>query len=276
MPTIAEMLAVQYRQQVEIWGELPADRNAQRTIAKEIAAALDEERIEYLQSIAYKSWLSREEQDRTSRVYELIDLLKCVLALMWTENVNPTELWTQFESKSAVVSGRIEVAREHAKFVAFDIDGVVCEAVDWEPDELSFVESGGLLGILPKQETIELIRSLRAAGYGILLVTSRKAWLYRQIEADTYAWLRQHHVPFDALLWGYDKFTTIKGSTKMVVAAFEDKVKHALDLTNGGIPVVFMGQPEQAIQHRLLVVPADHSFTSLTEAFARSIQHAGV
>lgn len=267
MPSLAEMLEVQYRQQVKIWGELPLDRNAQRIIAKEIAAALDEERVEYLKSIAYKSWLSREEQDRTSRIYELVDLLKCVLALFWTESVDPTELWRHFAAKTDVVSERLESKRARERFVAFDIDGVVCEGVDWMPDELSFVEAGKLLTLAPKQDTIEFMRMLRGAGLGILLVTSRKAWLYRQIEADTYVWLRQHKVPFDELLWGYDKFTAIRASTKAVTVAFEDKAKHAIDLMNGGISVVFMGQPGDAPTNRMLALPADHSLSSLTAAY---------
>ncbi len=242
MMRFGDMLALQAEQQESLWGMLPADRMSQRQLAEKFAAFLDEERVEYLKAIAYKTWLAQPEADRRSRLIEIIDMLKYVLSIAWTEGATAAELEEVFEQKTAVVRERRQ-ERKHSgrKVVAFDIDGVLCQALQWKPSEAEFVAARGALRIPPIQRTIEFARWCREQGYGIVIITTRKAGIFRQLEYDTYEWLHQHKVPFDAVLWGYDKLWAIERNGEDVVLALEDKHKHALDLAQGGIPVLFMG-----------------------------------
>lgn len=263
---LAEMLRKQYAQQEAMWGTLPADRLAQRQLAQQFISGLTVEQGQYLRAIAYGTWMPKEES-RPNRILEIADMLKYLLCVAWTEDVTAVELETAFEDRTLSTQRKrvLSDTPDWRDVVAFDIDGVLCSKCDWE-DEEAFAREHKVLWLAPHGGTISLLKKLKRAGYGIVIITSRKAWLYKSLEADTIRWLDLNGIPYDALLWGYDKLTTIKQRGENVIAAFEDSPKHALDLAQGGIPVVYLGI--EPVSHPLIRMPLTYDEWDLEQAMA--------
>ena len=150
---LVEIFKLQYEQQLHINGPLPLERNAQRQLAQRYIAAAQTELVGYLDAIAFKDFFPGREKPRSTRLIELVDAFKYILAAAWTEGITPNEFAWFFEDKTRLINERW--AQRHSiglgeKVCGFDMDGVLCRYdVLWEPTEQEFCERGGVLEIEP-------------------------------------------------------------------------------------------------------------------------------
>lgn len=238
---LSEIFRRQYDQQNEINGRLPEGRNEQRALAKEYCLNLHGEVEQYLQGMSYRSFLPVNEWPRSTRVLDVVDMFKYVIAIAWTEGISARELFEAFEMKTKMVSERFSRGVLTSKIAGFDIDGVLAVYEDWWTetggDETPFIESGGMLTLKPMPYAKELLSYLKDDGWSIVLVTARKVQRYTRIEQDTHDWLQANEIPYDVVLYGYDKMASIKPFGQEFKFFVEDNPKHALDVASAGIQV---------------------------------------
>lgn len=251
---LGRMISEQYAQQRLIWGDLPEGRDDQRLMAERLATRLVGAVHDYLSAIDYNSFFSEKEAPRSTRVLELTDILKYALALAWTEQCTPRELVEAFAAKTQTVTERYTRSVLSSRVCGFDIDGVLCQYDSWGPDEATFIESGGVLTLKPMPGAQLLLEQLKSSGWSIVIVTARKAHIYKRLERDTHDWLVANQFPYDRLLFGYDKMEMVRSSGAEIKFFVEDAPKHALDLANGGIPVFHISQGNPITHHNIVSI----------------------
>ena len=270
---LAEMFARQYAQQASIHGSAPLSRDMARSLAAEFAQYGIGEMYSYLDSIAYKRFLTAEEMPRRTRLTEWIDAFKYLLAIGWTEGFTAREVYEEFMRKSEVVDHRRAQVKMSTHVAGFDIDGVLCEYDMWEPDEETFIERGGVTTLAPNMPMIEFAQELKKDGWTIIVVTARKLYRHSRLEADTYEWLQSAGMPYDKVLWGYDKMEQIRRFGAEFRFFVEDSMKHAIDIATSGIPVYLIGADPGVVSFdraRIPVIPvpdADSLITHFLENF---------
>lgn len=249
---LSQMLHAQYRQQQEIMGPLPGGRAEQHELARDFGLYLIDEVYEYLHTIGYKRFLSAKEGSRSNRVEEIVDVLKYAFAICWTEGVTPEELFQAFRDKTQVVDQRFTESQLSSKVCGFDIDGVLAEYGTWGPSEGEFIETGGVLTLQPLDGAKKVLDWLKSDGWSIVIVTARKRHIYQRLEHDTHEWFAMHEIPYDRILWGYDKMEAIKHTGAAFSFHVEDSLKHAIDVSEGGVPTFLLAKGHAATGDRLL------------------------
>jgi uncharacterized HAD superfamily protein len=84
----------------------------------------------------------------------------------------------------------------------------------------------------------DFLRELRAEGWGIVIITSRKTRRHHTLERDTHRWLEMNDIPYDRVIFAYDKATAIEEARLPLRFFVEDTEKHALDVAASGIPTI--------------------------------------
>jgi hypothetical protein len=232
---LAQMFAQQYEAQELFWGPLPDDRAKRRELAAHFAQELGGEVYEYLDAIAYKRFIPREEAPRGTRLLELVDIFKFWLCLCWTEGVSARELADAFDGKTRIVHDRWRERMESGMVAGFDLDGVLCEYGAWTPSEAEFIERGGCLTLKPEPGAKQLLEWLRSKGFSIVVITARKAHVHRRLEIDTFDWLEANELPVDRVLYGYDKSALMRPYGERFGFFVDDSPKHALDMAEAGV-----------------------------------------
>lgn len=258
--SIREIFNLQYAQQERIHGPLPDDRVRQRALAHRFATAAQSELVGYLDAIAYKDFLPGREKPRSTRLIELVDAFKYVLATAWTEGISAAEFLKAFEDKTRTVDQMWEQrALRGEKVCSFDMDGVLCEYnVSWGPTEEEFCERGGVLEIPCLDGARELLTWLKSKGWTIVITTARKRWLIQRLDGDTREWLRRHGIPFDAIIFNHDKGYALEQLGVEVYFHVDDKPKHAID-------VVQHVQRSYLLNPHFAPVQLDDPFTVVTD-----------
>lgn len=247
--TLGRMLALQAQQQEFFEGPLPEGRAEQRALAERYVGYMIGEAYEYLNAIAYKKHIPTGEQSYNNRLLEWVDMFKYLLAIAWTEGFSAQEIRQAFDHKTSAVFDRHKREVFSERVAAFDIDGVLANiesggySRDWPLEQQDeWMAAGGVARLRPYQAVVEVVRELKAQGWAIVLVTSRKRHRHQNIEHETYSWLRQHGIPCDLLLFGYDKSETMAEAGIRPAFYVEDTAKHALDVASWGVPVYYLGQ----------------------------------
>lgn len=246
-----KMVREQYAQQSIFYDGLPLDVAERARIAMELVLGLSEESHEYLSATEYKSLLPQQSEasdKRSKRLVQIVDMLKYVLSLAHLDGFDSDQLYNAFEGKTGLVYARRDVVMDATKVVSLDIDGVICDLVgggfDHDADaaiKASFFDDGRTLACAPYAGARDAMDALKAAGWGIILVTTRKRHRHPTLEADTYTWLARHNIPFDRVIFAADKTDAILATRLPVKWHVEDSAKHALDVASGGIDVLYVG-----------------------------------
>lgn len=245
---LQDIFRAQYEQQEAIQGPLPRGMADRRELAQKYVLYAQREMLGYLEAAGYKHYADAPQAARSTRVEELVDAFKFLLCIAWTEGITPEEFGNAFQSKTGLVYNRHRKTIVNSRVAGFDIDGVLAEYHDWtgsggtwQGDEAPFIERGGVLGIPPTPHAAEVVQAFAAQGLSVVMVTSRKIWRFRRMEADTYDWLNKHGIIHDRVLFGYDKMELIKQHGSSFSFFVEDNPKHALDVASGGVRVYYLG-----------------------------------
>lgn len=254
------MVNDQYQQQDHIIGPLPTSQAERAQLGQELALGLTAEIGDYLKSIGHNRLAPDvDPAGRPTRVIEIVDLLKYVLALAWLEDATPEELYEEFVNKTSVVARRYAAELDSQRVCVFDIDGVVADLdgagypSSGEAEQALFFDQGRSMDAQPISDMADVIRALKRSGWTIVMVTSRKRYKHRNLEWETYRWLDDNDIPCDRVLFAYDKAEAVASLKVPVEFAVEDSAKHALDLADAGIAVYYVGN-EQLTHEKILTV----------------------
>lgn len=229
---------------------------------RDLALFMMDEIIEYQRSRGYKRHKIWEEPyPRSARIMELIDVQKYLYTAALVEGVTPDEWYETFIQKTQIVDERWRQDQaswddSNTKIVCCDIDGVLADyksAINQHINDLGgtedeakmWIEECGILQSLdPIEKNIEVIKKLASCGYKIILVTSRRSWRVSSIQTNTTNWLKRYGVPYDGIVYGFDKAEAITKRLRNIkpIFAIDDSPKHAVDLADTlGIKVYLVG-----------------------------------
>lgn len=250
--------------------------DAQREeMTKSFALAIHAEVGDLVSSINFKDHhANRKTPDREKILYESIDVLRYLLAIMNVWGYTPEEVKTAFNDKDTFLHLRhkSETAEWDGRPVLIvDVDDVIAEFrkcfFEWLrnahgidiPDEYpeyyastplkekginpesvfkDFISDREMreLSVIPG--IVDVLHEARKMGFWVQLLTARPdqnlICLY-----DTYHWLNENHIPFDGIAFSVEKYKWIVQSKFYghVAACIDDSAKHASEYSMHGLLV---------------------------------------
>ena len=213
--------------------------------------------------------LRRKRLNKFEIVDEIVDVLKYTFSIAMLQGVSRESLAEVFVHKTKLLNRRYEEDRialqESTSVLVCDLDGCICDLTplksrvsaectdcDWldafersEKVKDEFYSSGGFRKLSPYAGAVPVLKTLRAVGYKIVIITARPQWQYKRIHSDTVRWLEKHDVPCDLLLFNKDKAEAIYAHVLPArpVAAIEDRDKHVAELVAIDVPVLLVDRP---------------------------------
>lgn len=275
MSTIKEMLQRQ-KQFSDLFFDSSKFDNAKREeMTKAFALALHGEISELVSSINFKDHhANRKTPDREKILYESIDVLRYLLAIMNTWDYGPDEVAAAFNDKDVFLHLRHKsetAVWDGRPVLVVDVDDVISEFrkcfFDWLrathgvdiPDEYPEYYASTPLkdrGINPEEVfkdyvsdrqmrnlsvipgIVHVLEEARKMGFWVQLLTARPdqnlICLY-----DTYHWLNENKIPFDGVAFSVEKYKWIVQSKFYghVAACIDDSAKHASEYSMHGLLV---------------------------------------
>lgn len=245
------------------------DSSAKRTLFKDLIMGLYEEVGELASVTAdHKVHILRSgPKEGRQTVQEVADVLKYTIAIAQLLGVDSDDVILEFVRKSAEVEAKaksesIQLGRD-VSVVVLDVDGVLADASLLDREVMS-VERPTKAETLKAREfmkkehrqagryaelplipgAVEGVNRLKDAGCKIVIITSRPYHQHKRLYGDTQHWLEEHGIPFDLLIFNRDKAEAIAEHVFPARPWFcvEDRLKHAMELAELGIPVVLLGE----------------------------------
>jgi hypothetical protein len=250
-------------------------------MTKSFALELHSEVSDLVSSINFKGHRNdRKMPDRTKVLYEGIDVLRYLMAIMNVWEISAEEIKDAFNDKDAYLHFRQTLSQRHwdgRPVAILDVDDVLADFrrsfFDWLADsrgvsishdcpeyyaasaaaELGqnteqlfkdFISERQLRVIPPTPDAVAFTRVLRERGYWIQLLTARPAdnplCLF-----DTARWLQISGIEFDDVAFSGEKFRWIAQSQFPNHIAFcvDDSPKHAAEFASHGLKTFSPSQP---------------------------------
>jgi len=248
-----------------------------RILTKEMLLHMISEIDELLASTGtwkiHKRYGKKELPKKSGITEELVDMFKYLvnIAILW--DISPKEFIKVFWKKSEVVrfkylQDKLLLEIKDKPVVITDLDGVVNsypnewlaylrrklkikiknlnEAKEKIPPDVyqklkhEFRENGGELKYKPNKPIIEFLSQLKKNGYHIVILTSRPVWNVKRYYSDTLEWLRKYNVPFDCILWTWEKGKKLFETFSNVVLVLEDDLDFANQIASWGYKVILI------------------------------------
>jgi hypothetical protein len=245
-------------------------------MTKSFALALHGEVSELISSINFKDHHSNKKTpDREKILYESIDVMRYLFAIMNVWGCEPDEVETAFEDKDTFLHMRHRI--ENAKWdgrpvLLVDVDDVIAhfrkDYFEWLNDKhgidipldypeyyassplherginpeasfKEFISERRLRVIEPIEGIRAVLREAQKMGFWIQLLTARPdqnlICLY-----DTYHWIDKMSIPFDGIAFSGEKYRWLVQSQFYghVAACIDDSPKHAAEYANHGLLVI--------------------------------------
>ena len=216
------------------------------------------------------------ELDRAKILYESVDVVRYMMAIMNLWDISAEEFAHAFRQKDVYLNVAHDIEKKKwdgEKVVIVDIDDVLGEfrkcfaswleknynisvdvesteyyfitalsKIDVNPEKVfeKFIADRGFLTIQAVEDAIAFTNELKSMGYWIHLLTARPKENYC-IFYDTYSWLSSAGFTFDRLDFSAEKFRWCAQSeyydTDAIEFAIDDSPKHALEYSKHGIRV---------------------------------------
>ena len=194
---------------------------------------------------------------------ETVDILKYTLALADLHGLTADGLAERFASKTAACDQRFQQRQlelKDRKVLVTDLDGCVADiepfiqefgaygktvgGVEIEQAKSRWYEAGKFKDLPTIPGAIDVLKEARNAGYLIAIITARPVWEHRRVRPDTVAWLEEHGVPHDILVFDKDKYDALIKHVfpAQVLTFIEDRDKHAIEIAAHGIPVTLINK----------------------------------
>ena len=213
--------------------------------------------------------------NKSTVLYESVDVIRYMLAILNTWNISSEEFENAFYKKDVYLKKHKEFQSKSwdgkQPVVIVDIDDVLanfregfsswlkenyCVDADVNSKEYYFItalskihmnsetvfklflDEGGFANLLKDEQNINLLRTLKEQGYWIHLLTARPEEEL-QCLYDTYYWIDSHEIPCDAISFSPEKFRWCAKSkyydAGKIMFAIDDAPKHANDYAKHGI-----------------------------------------
>lgn len=213
--------------------------------------------------------------NKATVLYESVDVIRYMLAILNTWNISSEEFENAFYKKDVYLKKHKEFQSKSwdgkQPVVIVDVDDVLanfregfsswlkenyCVDADVNSKEYYFItalskihmnsetvfkrflDEGGFANLLKNEQNINLLKTLKEQGYWIHLLTARPEEEL-QCLYDTYYWVDSHEIPCDAISFSPEKFRWCAKSkyydAGKIMFAIDDAPKHANDYAKHGI-----------------------------------------
>lgn len=275
MLTIKDMLHRQRQFSDLFFDSTKFDSDKLEEMTKSFALALHGEITELVSSINFKDHhANRRTPDREKILYESIDAVRYLLAIMNTWGYSPQEVEDAFNDKDVFLHLRHKsenAAWDGRPVLIVDVDDIIAEFrkcffewlrathdIDIPDDYPEYYASTPLkekginpenvfkdfisdrqmrnLGVIPG--VVSVLEEARRMGFWVQLLTARPdqnlICLY-----DTYHWLNENKIPFDGVAFSVEKYKWIVQSKFYghVAACIDDSAKHSAEYSMHGLLV---------------------------------------
>lgn len=251
------------------------DDNKREEMTKSFALALHGETSDLISSINFKEHhANRKTPDREKILYESIDVLRYLLAIMNTWEYSADEVNSAFKDKDVFLHLRHQAETavwDGQPVLIVDVDDIIAEfrkcffkwlvgkygilipegypeyyastplkekGVNPENVFKEFISDREMRHLHVIPGIVDVLRSARQMGYWVQLLTARPdqnlICLY-----DTYHWLHENNIPFDGVSFSVEKYKWIVQSKFYghVAACIDDSSKHAAEYSMHGLLV---------------------------------------
>jgi hypothetical protein len=251
---------------------------------------------------------SSESHDMGRILYESVDVIRYIIAILNLWNVDSSLFTDAFRKKDIYLNCRKDIESNtwsNQPVAIVDMDDVIVDFrkgfSDWlskfhgaeadvESNEyyfidalkkknlnpeltfLDFVDSGGFEMLSPVEGAVDFLRQLKASGYWIQILTARPSenlyCLY-----DTYSWLSNNSIVFDDISFSTEKFRWCAQSkyynSNSIAFAIDDSPKHVMDYTKHGIKCY---TPEKSYNKEVWNKPGVTTYNSLESFLKKEIK----
>ena len=258
----------------DLFFDSKAFTNAEREqMTKSFALELHSEVSDLVSSINFKEHRANKKMpDKTKILYEGIDVLRYLMAIMNVWEITPDEIEDAFNDKDAYLHFRQTMSQRHwdgRPVAILDMDDVLAgfrwsffewlartrgivishdcpeyyaasaaAAMGQNTEQLfkDFIAERQLRDIVIDKHAVEFTRQLRARGYWIQILTARPAdnplCLF-----DTARWLQSSGIEFDDVAFSGEKFRWIAQSQfpRDIAFCVDDSPKHAAEYASHGL-----------------------------------------
>ena len=248
-------------------------------LTKTFCLSLHSEVSQLISAVDYKQHMTSNARPDIERIlFESVDCVRYVLALLNLWDISPKDFISAFESKDNFLHTRYQIDQKSRspgqKVIVCDIDDVLAEfrtpyskfvekefgvqidplsteyynidpitkaGIDPEEVFTKFVSDGMFSSVPVCNEMAAFMDSLREQGYWIQLLTARPGHDAR-CKYDTYDWLAKNNIPFDGIDFSPEKYVWLSDkdfySDNSLVCAIDDSLKHATEYARHGVDVV--------------------------------------
>ena len=245
------------------------DISARIALSKDYLLSLISETDEVLDALGmWKQHSSLKNNTVRSQIAEeAVDIFKFLVNILVTWDISSADFERAFFGKTMVVEQRFnqeEVLKDHSRrFVVVDLDGVLGDhrrhlityynqvfKTDLPVSDVllsplvgrdeyfdcrgRYIEEGMFREIKEFPESIDFLRSLKKAGYTIVIVSSRPYHKYKRIFVDTLLWLKDKGMPFDVVVWGDDKGAVVHKLGISPEWFVDDEIERAMEIVSRG------------------------------------------
>ena len=271
-----QMMGLQKKYNDEIVGVNLTQKDIER-ITQENVLCAHAELSALVNATHYKNHHTHSEPvaNKSTVLYESVDVIRYMLAILNTWNISSNEFETAFRKKDVYLQKHKEFQSKTwngvQPVVIVDIDDVLANFREgfskWlskeygvEPDVNSkeyyfitalskihmnsetvfkrYLDDGGFADLTIDTDNLELLHQLKNQGYWIHLLTARPEE-ESQCLYDTYYWITLQNIPCDAISFSPEKFRWCAKSkyydAGKIMFAIDDAPKHAEDYAKHGI-----------------------------------------
>jgi len=235
-------------------------------IKKELLLGLYEEVGELAREVDKDRYhmLRNSETIKSNVIEQGVDSFKMLMSIMQLCSVSYDEFVDVFESKTKIVQKKWQGQHlqlvEGTKLIVSDLDGCIVDISEFtdyldefrlendqkgtqaalEAVKSKFYVNGGFLSLPPIKGAVEACKRIKELGYTLIIVTARPYWQYRRLYGDTMQWCEKNGIVYDHILFNKDKAEAVWENLHPARPKWfiEDRAKHALELTDIGVPVL--------------------------------------
>jgi hypothetical protein len=263
------------------WHAPPTSDATRREVIKDLLLCLQGEVGEFQNRLhSGPHQLRAKPIDLPTVSHDAIDIIKYTLAIAATAGVTAEQLNETFWAVTEAVDDRWrreQAYLEDARVLVVDIDGCLADfdggfarwlskahpsldpkvnGPNLEVAKQDFYASGGFLLLEPLDGAAASMAQAKQIGLKIAIITARQKRRHKNVETDTIQWLKRHGIPYDLLVFDRDKAEAICEHVlpAKVVAAIEDRLKHAVEIAALDIPVILFTELTGLVDPRIIPV----------------------
>ena len=309
-----DFLNIQRQYNNKIYGDNIKSMEDLERFTQELALCAHSEITSLVAATKYKkhhNTLYSHEPDRSKILYESVDVMRYIMAIMNLWNINEESFGEAFRKKDTYLNARKRIDEnmwDGQPVAIIDIDDVLAEFREgfayWlstyknvypdtssreyyfidalkesgeNPEQIfeEFIINDGFLSLLPTAGCFNFVNELKSMGYWVHLLTARPEDNLNCFYA-TYQWLEDCNILYDNLSFSSEKFRWCAQSQyydkDAIKFAIDDSPKHAIEYATHGIECFVPMKPYNKKTWNMTNIQPYDSFENLLNLISNNVK----